>query len=94
LEADIVLVDEASMVDLSLMYALVEAMGKNTSVILLGDSDQLESVEAGGMLAEFVHRSSATPLPKSLMKELALRLHSTDEKVVPIFEAGLPTLPT
>ncbi len=51
LQADIVVVDEASMVDLPLMCKLVEAVATGTQLILLGDPDQLPSVEAGDVLA-------------------------------------------
>jgi len=48
---DIVVVDEASMVDLPLMCKLAEAVADGTQLILLGDPDQLPSVEAGDVLA-------------------------------------------
>ena len=48
---DIVVVDEASMVDLPLMCKLVEAVADGARLILLGDRDQLPSVEAGDVLA-------------------------------------------
>ena len=48
---DIVVVDEASMVDLPLMCKLVEAIADGAQLILLGDPDQLPSVEAGDVLA-------------------------------------------
>ncbi len=48
---DIVVVDEASMVDLPLMCKLVEAVADGAQLILLGDADQLPSVEAGDVLA-------------------------------------------
>ena len=47
----IVVVDEASMVDLPLMCKLVEAIAEGAQLILLGDPDQLPSVEAGDVLA-------------------------------------------
>ena len=47
LPADVVVVDEASMVDLLMMNALVAALPDGASLILLGDRDQLASVEAG-----------------------------------------------
>lgn len=51
LPQDIVVVDEASMVDLPLMAKLVDAVADGTQLILLGDADQLPSVEAGDVLA-------------------------------------------
>lgn len=48
---DLVVVDEASMVDLPLMCKLVEAIPLQASLILLGDRDQLPSVETGDVLA-------------------------------------------
>jgi exodeoxyribonuclease V alpha subunit len=50
--ADVVLVDEASMVDVALMARLFDALQAATRVILLGDQDQLASVEAGAVLGD------------------------------------------
>ena len=52
LPADVVVVDEASMVDLPLMSKLVQALSPATRLILLGDADQLASVEAGSVLGD------------------------------------------
>jgi exodeoxyribonuclease V alpha subunit len=52
LPVDIVVVDEASMVDLALMAKLFQALPPPAKVILLGDKDQLASVEAGAVLGE------------------------------------------
>lgn len=52
LECDILLLDEASMVDLALMRRLLDAVPDHARVILLGDPDQLVSVEAGGVLID------------------------------------------
>ena len=49
---DLVIVDEASMVDLPMMAQLIEALAHNTRLILLGDKDQLASVEAGSVLGD------------------------------------------
>ncbi|TWH99716.1 DNA helicase/exodeoxyribonuclease V alpha subunit [Luteimonas cucumeris] len=48
---DVIVIDEASMVDLPLMCKLVEAVPDGARLILLGDRDQLPSVEAGDVLA-------------------------------------------
>ncbi|WP_440997590.1 exodeoxyribonuclease V subunit alpha [Arhodomonas sp. SL1] len=52
LHLDVLLVDEASMVDLPLMARLVEALPPRARLILLGDKDQLASVEAGAVLGD------------------------------------------
>jgi exodeoxyribonuclease V alpha subunit len=52
LAADFVVVDEASMVDLALMRRLVEAVPEAATLVLMGDADQLASVEAGAVLAD------------------------------------------
>ena len=51
---DLVVVDEASMVDLALMSKLVDALKPNSKLILLGDKDQLASVESGSVLADLI----------------------------------------
>jgi exodeoxyribonuclease V alpha subunit len=52
---DVVMVDEASMIDLPLMAKLVEAVADGARLVLLGDPDQLPSVEAGDVLAAILH---------------------------------------
>ena len=52
LDADVVVVDEASMVDLALMSKLVAAVPVDAKLILIGDKDQLASVEAGSVLGD------------------------------------------
>ena len=52
LVADIVIVDEASMIDLDMMATLLDALPESTQLILLGDKDQLASVEAGSVMGD------------------------------------------
>ena len=52
LSVDVVVVDEASMVDLPLMAKLIQAIPRQSRLILLGDKDQLASVEAGSVLGD------------------------------------------
>ncbi len=52
LSADVVIVDEASMIDLALMAKLFAAVRVDARLVLLGDRDQLASVEAGSVLAD------------------------------------------
>lgn len=63
LEADIVIVDEASMVDLAMMTKLFEAVPKTARLILLGDAGQLASVEAGAVLGDLCRE-----LPSGVVK--------------------------
>lgn len=51
---DLVIVDEASMVDLALMSKLVDALKPHSKLILLGDRNQLASVESGAVLADLI----------------------------------------
>ena len=52
LQADVVVVDEASMIDLELMARLLQAVPRQARLVLLGDKDQLASVEAGAVMAQ------------------------------------------
>lgn len=52
LQADVVVVDEASMIDLELMARLLQAVPHHARLVLLGDKDQLASVEAGAVMAQ------------------------------------------
>jgi len=52
LHVDVLIVDEASMIDISLMAKLFAAIAPHTKVVLLGDRDQLSSVEAGAVFAD------------------------------------------
>ena len=65
LAADVVVVDEASMVDLALMTKLVEAVRSDARLILLGDRDQLASVEAGATLGDICAAGFAVQLTHS-----------------------------
>ncbi|XLM20482.1 AAA family ATPase, partial [Chromobacterium piscinae] len=56
LPLDLLVVDEASMIDLALMARTVEALPSQARLILLGDRDQLSSVEAGAVLGELCGR--------------------------------------
>lgn len=54
LEADLILIDETSMVDVEMMSRLLEASPLDARLVLIGDKDQLPSVEAGTVLADLV----------------------------------------
>jgi len=69
MDVDVLLVDEASMVDLALMSRLVEALPPTARLILLGDRDQLASVEAGAVLGDIGRGVDGEPVaaPRSVV---------------------------
>ncbi|MDQ2819578.1 MAG: exodeoxyribonuclease V subunit alpha [Pseudomonadota bacterium] len=59
LDVDVLIVDEASMVHLEMMAALLDALPATATLILLGDKDQLASVEAGAVLGDLCYDAEA-----------------------------------
>jgi exodeoxyribonuclease V alpha subunit len=86
LPVDVVVVDEASMVDLALMTKLVEAVPPSARLILLGDKDQLVSVEAGAILGDIY--AEAEP---GFSEEFVRRVHEvTGERLPTAKSSGAP----
>src|SRR5699024_4122631 len=54
LETDVIIIDEMSMVDLSLMNALLQAMVPGTRLVMVGDANQLPSIGAGNVLKDII----------------------------------------
>ena len=71
LEADAVIVDEVSMVDLPLLYALLKAILPGTRVVFVGDADQLPSVGPGNVLKDIIRSGliPVTPLSRIYRQE-------------------------
>jgi len=65
LEADIIAIDECSMVDLPMMAKLLDAVPNNCDLYLLGDKHQLASVEAGSVFADICAKYEKTELTKN-----------------------------
>lgn len=63
---DYVFVDEASMIDLPLMAKLIDALGDNTKLVLVGDKDQLASVEAGAVFGDICEKYEGTGIVERL----------------------------
>lgn len=89
LEMDIVVVDEASMVDLAMMSKLVDALKPGSRLILLGDKDQLASVESGAVLGDLIHSmpENSVTLKKTYrfddnIKSLATNINTSDHEAV------------
>ena len=87
LAVDVLVVDEASMVDLEMMAAVLAALPASARLILLGDKDQLASVEAGAVLGELCRSAREghyTPATGDWLQSI------TDERISPalIDDAG------
>jgi exodeoxyribonuclease V alpha subunit len=76
--ADVVIVDEVSMVGLVLMSQLLQALESGAKLILLGDKDQLPSVEAGAVLASLVPDMRAQGFSPELARQLAVYFPAAD----------------
>ncbi|MCL1089715.1 exodeoxyribonuclease V subunit alpha [Shewanella profunda] len=74
LRLDLLIVDEASMVDLPMMYKLLSALPEHASLILLGDQDQLASVEAGAVLAD-ICAGLKLPIPQGGAQDTLWQMH-------------------
>ncbi|WP_230370226.1 AAA family ATPase [Paludibacterium denitrificans] len=71
LPLDVLVVDEASMIDLDLMARTVEALPSQARLILLGDRDQLASVEAGSVLGDICAAVTYRPSTLGWLQEAA-----------------------
>ncbi len=69
LPVDVVIIDEASMVDLSLMIQLLQAIPIQARVILLGDRDQLASVEPGRVLGDITGHGQPISYSAKMLKQ-------------------------
>lgn len=85
LPAELVILDEASMVDARMMSLLFEALGPDTTLLLVGDRDQLPSVDAGAVFGDFV---SGAENPRHKLHENVLFLTKSWRSGSGILEAA------
>ncbi|MCJ7927165.1 MULTISPECIES: exodeoxyribonuclease V subunit alpha [Pantoea] len=87
LHLDVLVVDEASMVDLSMMAKLIAALPAHARVVFLGDRDQLASVEAGAVLGD-ICRCTESGYSLARAEQLALltgcTLQGSDDGQAPV----------
>ena len=87
LHLDVLVVDEASMVDLSMMAKLIAALPAHARVVFLGDRDQLASVEAGAVLGD-ICRCTESGYSQARAEQLALltgcTLQGSDDRQAPV----------
>ena len=86
LHLDLLLIDEASMIDIPLMAAVLDALPPASRLILFGDKDQLASVEAGNLFADIC--GPKTPAWSQETKQLLLTItgqsHSASSRATPL----------
>ena len=94
LSGDVLVVDEASMIDLLLMYNLLKALPDGMTVVFVGDVDQLPSVGAGNVLADLIN-SGVVPVVKltkifrqALHSQIIINAHKVNRGEVPNLKGG------
>lgn len=83
LEADVVIVDEVSMVGMVMMARLLEALPASAQLVLLGDKDQLPSVEAGAVLSHLLQEGGASDAREQSSHPKAVVLLRTNHRCEP-----------
>lgn len=92
LNADTIIVDEVSMVDVNIFYHLLKAVKKGSQVVLVGDKDQLPSVGAGNVLADILNSgvvdiSMLTEIYRQDSKSLIIsNAHAINQGEMPIID--------
>ena len=81
LALDCLVIDEASMLDLTLTYRLLDALPAHARVILLGDRDQLASIAAGNVLGDITGHGRVIGYSQTLRHALALILDLAEEEI-------------
>ena len=85
LDVDVLIVDEASMVHLEMMASVLAALPANAMLILLGDKDQLASVEAGAVLGDLCRNAQAGDYSSDTVTYVA----QTTSEVIPVEFLGI-----
>ncbi|MFM7357496.1 MAG: exodeoxyribonuclease V subunit alpha [Sediminibacterium sp.] len=80
---DLVIVDECSMIDIAMFAKLFSAIGSNTRLLLLGDKNQLASVEAGSIFGDICNQSEA-------INAFSSEIHQLLNGFIPVTERRIP----
>ncbi|BBE08975.1 Exodeoxyribonuclease V, alpha subunit [Mycoavidus cysteinexigens] len=88
---DVIVVDEASMIDVALAAQLVDALASHSRLILLGDKDQLAAVEAGAVFAELSVSKALTDCVSRLEHNYRFGLESAIGRLSLAIRAGSPS---
>ena len=93
LDFDLVVIDEASMVDAQLFHALLAAMPAGAQLVLVGDIDQLPSVGAGAVLADVIDCGAATVIRlteifrQAAASKIVVSAHAINQGLLPELDA-------
>jgi exodeoxyribonuclease V alpha subunit len=96
LDADLVIVDEASMIDAQLFSSLIAAVRPGAQLILVGDVDQLPSVGAGSVLSDVIASEAATVIRlteifrQAAASKIVVSAHAINHGEVPALDAPGP----
>jgi exodeoxyribonuclease V alpha subunit len=94
LDADLVVIDESSMVDAQLFSALLAAVRSEAQLILVGDIDQLPSVGAGAVLSDVIASGAATVIRlteifrQAAASKIVVSAHAINQGELPVLEAS------
>lgn len=97
IDADLIIVDEASMIDVDLWAHLLEAVSSRTKLVLMGDPDQLPPIEAGSIFSDLsdlfaVRLDRCMRTDETKLRELSLAIQEGSlEKIKQLLESGLGT---
>ncbi|MFM7138126.1 MAG: AAA family ATPase, partial [Planctomycetota bacterium] len=86
---DLVVVDETSMLSSSLMHRLLEAVSPDTELLLVGDPDQLASVEAGSVLADIARAAARKGSPLAAVTDRLVTRHRFGAEIGALADAIL-----
>jgi exodeoxyribonuclease V alpha subunit len=93
LEADLVVIDEASMVDAQLFSSLLAAVRPGAQLVLVGDIDQLPSVGAGAVLSDVIDSEAATVIRlteifrQAQASKIVVSAHAINHGELPVLDA-------
>ena len=88
---DVVVIDETSMLSLPMMARLLEALRPEAHLVLVGDPDQLESVEVGAVLADLATAAASDPRLAAVVTRLETSYRQGKQSKIPQLAAAIRT---
>ncbi len=92
IEADLVILDEASMIDITLLAGLFESLDDGTRLVMMGDRNQLPSVEAGAVLADLIPHGRNHGFSAPILSNMKMLSPGID--LTPLSQSSGDTFPT